>query len=112
MSRRLRCLLGHSWRAAIIAGGRHILVTCGRGCSVGLDLIPIAKAQHVALLPPTRPAAAVLYDAWTGQLTGPIAVDVAEVLAYATALLGLATKDDDPRRLLDVLSLAMIDPDR
>jgi hypothetical protein len=54
----------------------------------------------------------VLYDAWTGQLVGPITVDVAEVLAYATVLLGVAAKDEDPQRLLDVLSLAMLDPDR
>jgi hypothetical protein len=62
---------------------------------------------------PTRPAATVIYDAWTGTLTGPVAVDVAEVLAYAIALLGLAVKPGrDARQLLDVLSLARIDPDR
>ena len=108
---RLRCLLGHSWRATITAGGRSVLVSCGRGCSAGPDLIPITTAPTAAT--PTRPAAAVLYDAWSGQLAGPIAVDVAEVLALATVLLGVAVKpDEDPRRLLDVLSLALIDPDR
>jgi hypothetical protein len=62
---------------------------------------------------PTRPAASVLYDAWSGQLTGPIAVDVAEVLALAIALVGVAVKPgEDPRRILDVLALAHLDPDR
>jgi hypothetical protein len=107
----LRCWLGnHSWRANITAGGRSVLVSCKR-CSQGPDLIPISNRQHANDLP-TRPAAGVIYDAWSGQLTGPIAVDVAEVLALAAVLLGVATKGEDPRQLLDTLSLAMIDPDR
>jgi hypothetical protein len=110
MTRRLRCILGHAWRASVTSGGRSVLVTCNH-CTAGPDLIPITTAPTAAT--PTRPAAAVLYDTWSGQLTGPIAVDVAEVLALATVLLGCAVKpDEDPRRLLDVLSLALIDPDR
>jgi hypothetical protein len=62
-------------------------------------------------LPPTRPAASVVYDAWSGQLVGPIAVDVAEVLALAAVLLGVATKGEDPRQLLDTLALVRLDPD-
>jgi hypothetical protein len=67
----------------------------------------------VSLLPPTRPAAAVLYDLWRGELVGPLAVDVGEVLAISAGILGLALKPgEDPQRLLDVLALAHVDPDR
>jgi hypothetical protein len=111
MSRRLRCFLRkHSWRATITAGGRSVLVSCRR-CTTGPDLVPITSVRSDAM--PTRPAASVLYDAWSGQLTGPIAVDVAEVLALAIALVGVAVKPgEDPRRILDVLALAHLDPDR
>jgi hypothetical protein len=54
----------------------------------------------------------VVYDLWAGQLTGPIAVDVVEALTLATVLLGVAARGQDPRRLLDVIATAHLDPDR
>jgi hypothetical protein len=114
VSRRLRCLLlGHSWRASVTAGGRAVLVSCNRGCSIGPDLVPIAKAQHASLLPPTRPAASVLYDVWSGRpLDQTVTVDTADIFAVALVLVGVAAKGEDPRALLDVLTLAHLDPDR
>jgi hypothetical protein len=63
-------------------------------------------------MPTRRSAAAVVYDLWAGQLVGPIAVDVTEALALAAVLLGVATKDQDPRQLLDIIATAHLDPDR
>jgi hypothetical protein len=109
----LRCLLGrHSWRASITAGGRSVLVSCRR-CTRGPDLVPVSNPAHVRDLPPTRPAATVLADLWAGRpLDQTVTVDISDIFAVALVLLGVAAKGEDPRALLDVLTLAHLDPDR
>jgi hypothetical protein len=114
MSRRLRCLLGkHAWRASIVAGGRSVLVSCRR-CTAGPDLIPITAPAADGVLHgvrPTRPAATVLYDIWAGRpLDQTTNVELGDIFAVALTLLGLIP--GDPRRLLDVLALIHLDPDR
>jgi hypothetical protein len=108
---RLRCLLGrHAWCATITAGGRSVLVSCRR-CTTGPDLVPIPAAAAAAASVPTRPAATVLYDIWSGRPLDPtVTVELADLFAVALTLLGLVP--GDPQRLLDVLTLVKLDPDR
>jgi hypothetical protein len=108
----LRCWLrGHAWCATITGGGRSVLVSCNH-CTASPDLVPIANVAAAAL--PTRPAAEALYNLWSGQpITTPYRVDAAELMTLALVLLGVAVKPgEDPRRILDVLALAHLDPDR